>query len=80
MADISTNYETLKFEFMFVDGDTRVQTLKNPKSNVTSAEIEELNAFIRANNLIIGDKGGATFGKIKQVKRISGITTQLDLS
>lgn len=80
MADISTNYDQLKFEFMFVDGDTRIQTLKNPKANVTSAEIEELNAFIRANNLVIGDKGAATFGKIKQVKKITGTTTQLDLS
>lgn len=80
MADISSTYDTLKFEFMFVDGDTRIQNLKNPKTNVTAEEIEELNAFIRANNLIIGDKGAATFGKIRKVTKVHGVTTQLDLT
>lgn len=80
MADISTSYDSLKIDFMFVDGDTRIQTLKNPKATIEASEIEALNAYIRANNLIIGDKGAATFGKIRRVTKINGMTTQLDLT
>lgn len=80
MADIQTTFNNLKIDFMFVDGDTRTQTLKNPKANITTEEIEELNSFIRANNLVIGDKGAATFGKIRRVTKVQGMTTQLDLN
>lgn len=51
MADIVTEDSTLVFEFMFVDGDTRTQKLKNPKDTTTEQQIINLNAFIQANNL-----------------------------
>lgn len=80
MADIVTSSEELKVDFLFVDGDNRTQTLKNPKSTITTEEIDELNAFIRANNLVIGDKGNGTFGKIQKVRRVSVLKTKLDLT
>lgn len=80
MADIVTQDSTLVFEFMFVDGDTRTQKLKNPKGNITEQQIAELNAFIQANNLIIGDKGAATFGKIARVVKRDETVTKLDIN
>lgn len=80
MADIVTQDSTLVFEFMFVDGDTRTQKLKNPKSTITQEQIAELNAYIQANNLIVGDKGGATFGKIARVVKRNEVITKLDIN
>lgn len=80
MADITTQDSTLVFEFMFVDGDTRTQKLKNPKANITEQQIAELNAYIQANNLVIGDKGGATFGKIARVIKRNESITKLDIN
>lgn len=80
MPDITTQDSTLVFEFMFVDGDTRTQKFKNPKANITEQQISELNAYIQANNLIIGDKGGATFGKIARVIKRNESITKLDIN
>lgn len=79
MADIATQDSTLVFEFMFVDGDTRTQKFKNPKATIQADTIAELNAFIQANNLIVGDKGGATFGKIAKVTKRNEVITKLDI-
>lgn len=79
MADVSTNTESLKFDYLFVDGDTRSQTLKNPKPTITTSEITELQNYIRANNLLIGDKAGGTFGRINAVTRITERKTFLDI-
>lgn len=80
MADIVTQDSTLVFDFMFVDGDTRTQKLKNPKATITEQEIADLNAYIQANNLVIGDKGGATFGKIAKVTKRNETITKLDIN
>lgn len=80
MADVQTNTETLKIEGLFVDGDTRTITLKNPKSNITTSEILTLQTFMQANNVIIGDKYGGTFGRIESVTRVNEQRTTIDLS
>lgn len=77
MADVISTSNTLKIENLFVDGDTRTQTLKNPKSNITTQDIENLQSFMRLNNIIKGDKYGGTFAKIQSVKRET--TTKVDL-
>jgi len=80
MADISTNEATLKIENYFVDGDTRTISLKNPKSNISTSEIAELETFMRTNNIIVGDKMAGTFGKIEKVTRINTAKTYLDFT
>lgn len=72
------NERTLRIDTMFVDGDTRAITLKSPKSTITEEEITELNTFIQANNLLIGDKNGATFGRISKVTRINTEKTLIE--
>lgn len=80
MADTIQESYDLKFETMFVDGDTRTFSLKNPKDEISTNEIEALNTFMQDSNIIIGDKYGGRFGKITSVKRIQKTTVNLDLS
>lgn len=80
MADVSKNTESLKFDTLFVDGDTRILTLKNPKQNITTSEIEELQAFMRSTNIIVGDKDNGTFGRINSVTRVTEQRTYLDFA
>lgn len=80
MADTVKAETTLRIENLFVDGDTRTITLKNPRSNLTSNDIASLNSFMQANNIIIGDKAGATFGRIQNASTVQKNTILLDIS
>lgn len=80
MADIIKTDETLDFEFAFVDGDTRLTKIKNPKDNITAQEIQELNTFMRANNAVIGDRYNSTFAQINSAKRVRKTTTTFDIN
>lgn len=79
MADvIKTTYE-LKLENLFVDGDTRTITLKNPRNDLAESDIESLNTWMQTNKIIIGDKDGADFDKISRAMKVTKITQELDL-
>ena len=80
MADVVKTARNLIFETVFVDGDTRSITLKNPRSDISQSEITAFNTFLQENNMLIGDKDGATFGRIKKVTRRETTTTYLDIS
>lgn len=80
MPDIVKNEKTLRIDTVFVDGDTRSITLKNPKDTIQSSEIADLNAFMQANNILIGDKAQGTFGRIKSATIVDKQTIQLDIS
>lgn len=80
MADIIKTTRTLRIESLFVDGDTRLIILKNPKDNLMASEILELNTFIQTNNILIGDKTGATFGRIQSAKKVTVTERTLDLT
>ena len=80
MADTRTITDKLNIETYFVDGDTRTITLKNPKLNIATSEITSLNTWLQDNNALVGDKMGATFGKITKVKTIEQTKIDLDLT
>ena len=80
MADVVKTSRSLIIENVFVDGDTRSLTLKNPRSDITESQITELNSFLQETNILIGDKDGATFGRIRKVTRRNSTTTYLDIS
>ena len=80
MADQVKDTTTLKLNFLFVDGDTRSLTLKNPKTNITASSIESLQTFMRTSNVIIGDRDGGTFGRIDSATRITERKVYLDYS
>ena len=80
MADAIKISNDLLIENLFVDGDTRTITLKNPKYNIAESQITSLQSYMQANNIIIGDKAGATFGKITKVTMRERTTTSLDIT
>ena len=80
MADITSNDKVLKVENLFVDGDTRTFTIKNPSDSITTADIQNLSNYMRDNNLLIGDKWGGNFGRIVEVKKVTTTRKDLDLS
>lgn len=80
MADTLQTTQTLKIDNLFVDGDTRVITLKNPKQNISTSDINALQNFMQANNVIVGDRYEGTFGRIESVTRVTEQRTTLDLS
>ena len=80
MADIVKSTNVLSIVQSFTDGDDRTFTIDNPKASVTAAEINDLSDYMRANNIVLGDKAGADFSLIKSAKIISGTTTYFDLT
>ena len=80
MADVVKTSRSLIIENVFVDGDTRSVTLKNPRSDISESQITDLNSFLQETNILIGDKDGATFGRIRKVTRRNTTTTYLDIS
>lgn len=78
MADVITTKSTLDMELLFVDTDTRKLSIKDPKQDITSSDIENLQTLIRTNNLLIGDKYGSAFGSIKKAVRTRKTTQTLD--
>lgn len=84
MADKITTTNELKIENLFVDGDTRTITLKNPKATIETSEITALETLIKngdgTTSILIGDKYGSDFKQIWEVRKTSKTTTDFDLS
>ena len=79
MADRTKTETVLNIECVFNDGDTCTITLKNPRSNVSSSDIESLESFMLENLIIIGDRDGFDFRKIKKAVKRNTTTSYLDL-
>lgn len=83
MADTTTTTLELLIDTLYIDGDTRRITLKNPKDEITQSEITELNAFILnggTSTLLVGDRTQSPFRRINMVTRKRTLTTELDLT
>lgn len=80
MADITKTTNKLSILTSYSDGDTRTITLDNPKASIAASEIDSLNSFIADNNLLIGDKNGASFAGITEARVVTTTTKYLDLS
>ena len=80
MADVYKTTDNLIIEFGFIDGDTRTISLRSPKNNLAESDIENLDTFIRENNILIGDREGSDFSKIKKAFKRTTTTIYLDLS
>lgn len=79
MADIIKTSSVLNIECVFLDGDTRTITLKNPRSDISSSDIETLQTFMKDNNIIIGDRDLSDFRYIKIAVKRNITTKYLDL-
>lgn len=78
--DIRTEEASLALECLFVDGDTRTFSVKNPKANITNDQIKALSDYIQANNLLISDKWGGNFGRIVKGTRTITDAVYLDFT
>ena len=79
MDDVTKTDSILNIECVFNDGDTRTITLKNPLSDISSSNIKNLETFMMENQIIIGDRDGSDFRKIKRAVKRNTSTTYLDL-
>ena len=80
MADKITITNTLSVETIYTDADTRTFNLPNPRAGLSSADITSLSDYLAENNLLIGDKTGAQFGRITKATKVSKETTSLDIT
>lgn len=80
MADIVKTKNVLQLVAEFNDSDTRTINLDNPKANVTASQINAVGTYAKENNVIVGDKEGASFERFNSAKIITGQTTYFDLS
>ncbi len=82
MADKLTTENEVLIDFLFIDGDTRRQSLKNP-TDVTTSQITALETFILnggQSTLLVGDRTGAQFRRINKVTNRTTLTLNLDLT
>lgn len=84
MADKNVTTYELKFEWLFVDGDTRTFTEDNPKDEITTQEITALETLIlngggSSPTLLVSDKSNAEFRRINTVVSETKSTTIYDL-
>lgn len=80
MADSISTSKELIIENYFVDGDTRTQTLKNPRQTISSSDIQSLQTYCQVNQPLIGDKTGAAFGRINKAYTKTTEKRTLDLT
>ncbi len=80
MADKITMTSTLSVETIYTDADTRTFNLPSPRAGLSSADITNLSNYLAENNLLIGDKTGAQFGRITKATRVTKETTLLDIT
>lgn len=71
MSDTIKSSSDLKLTWEFDDGDTRSHSVKNPKNNLTAADIQTFATATIISKAIVGDKTGAAVTQIK-----SAITTE----
>lgn len=79
MADTYSESSDLKMEALFVDGDTRTFSIKDPKSNISQSDITALNTYMQTNNILVGDKYGGRFGRLTYAAKVNKTTVNLDL-
>lgn len=78
MATTISTFNNLKLVAAFSDEDDRTITLPNPKPNLTKEEIDAVGA--KAVDVLIGDKYGAEFTRIKTASYVTGSTTTIDFT
>lgn len=78
--DTVTSSRQGKFNFGFTDGDSRIVTLPNVKTNIAETDVTTFNSWVETNQPIIGDRTGASTTGIFDAYILATTKTQLDLS
>ena len=80
MSDVIKTKGTLTLVAEFADGDDRTLTVDNPKADISASAINSVAAYIKDNDILLGDKAGADFTRFKSAKKIAQTTRYLDLT
>lgn len=80
MADTITSAKSLKIEVAFFDGDTRTITLTNPRSDIEESDVRDVETYAVQNELLIGDKAGASITGFAHATVVDTTRRQLDIS
>lgn len=78
--DTITSSRDLNIELGFVDGDTRTIKIANPQNNLESSTFAGLSTWIETENILIGDKMGASSSGINSALIVESAKTKLDIS
>lgn len=65
MADSISSSYSLTMNWQFSDGDTRTQSVKNPRDNLTDADLQAYRDYIAGKHALVGDKDGAELSATK---------------
>lgn len=79
MADTITSASVLKLEGEYVDNDTNIVEVDNPKDNITAEQINAVATVAKTTQVILGDKGGAAFNRFKSAHKLKNTRINLDL-
>ena len=78
MANKTKNTSEVHITAEFADGDTRLIKEANPQVNLTMQDLQPI--ATAAAGVLIGDKTGAEFSKIKEAFKVNKAVTTLDLN
>lgn len=78
--DTITSGSDLKLVYEFIDGDTRITTLPNPRLNLTQNDLDTAMNELVTSQVFVGDKDGGAFDKFADNEVIQWTKTKLDLS
>ena len=79
-ADTVTSSTVLQIKNVFTDGDTRTFDVPSPRNDVTDSDVVALDTWIKANNVLIGDKADAPFDYIEYATKIETNRVKVDVS
>ena len=81
MADKTTTNTTLSILAGFSDGDDRTINIDNPNTAINLGNaVHSLGSYAATNQIILGDKTGASFTEFKSAKLVTKTKTVLDLN
>lgn len=78
--DTISSGRDLKLDYSFADGDTRMTTIPNPRSNLTAANILTAASELKVTQAFVGDKNNGAFDTISSATIVEWTRTKLDLS
>lgn len=78
--DTVTSSRELKIGTKYVDDDTRLISLKNPKTNLTEQQVKSVFSDVTVTKVLVGDKNGADFDSLYTAYIEEKSDRNLDLS
>lgn len=79
-ADTITSEQELQIKANFGEDDNRTINVPQARSDIETSEIVELETWVRANNVLVGDKAGAAFTDFESAILLNTTRHKLDLT